>query len=170
MWDEAIERAKYLDNLPASAPRGVFHGLPISLKEHLGMTGKTVNGGWVKRIGDASSATPINDILWNAGCVFYVRTTQPQLLMHLECHTNIHGRTVNPWNRNLTCGGSSGGEGALVGMGGSVLVSSGMDTMFIYRCTTKSSRVLEAILEAAFAPQPPTMAFMASSPQRVASR
>jgi hypothetical protein len=31
------------------------------------------------------------------------------------------GRTVNPYNRSLTAGGSSGGEGALIGMKGSVL-------------------------------------------------
>lgn len=30
----------------------------------------------------------------------------------------VYGRTVNPFNRNLTCGGSSGGEGALVGFCG----------------------------------------------------
>ena len=33
----------------------------------------------------------------------------------------VFGRTVNPANRTLTCGGSSGGEGALLRMGGSIL-------------------------------------------------
>lgn len=60
-------------------------------------------------------------ILWNAGCVFYVRTTQPQVLMQLETSGNLYGVTVNPFNRNLTSGGSSGGEGALIGMRGSCL-------------------------------------------------
>lgn len=60
-------------------------------------------------------------ILWKAGCVFYARTTQPQSLMHLETSSNLYGVTVNPFNRNLTCGGSSGGEGALLGMRGSCL-------------------------------------------------
>jgi len=53
----------------------------------------------------------------------YARTTQPQAVMHLETETNIYGRTVNPWNLDLTPGGSSGGESALVAMRGSVLVS-----------------------------------------------
>ena len=60
-------------------------------------------------------------ILWNAGCVFYARTTQPQTLMHLETSSNLYGTTVNPFNRNLTSGGSSGGEGALIGLRGSCL-------------------------------------------------
>lgn len=60
-------------------------------------------------------------ILWNAGCVFYARTTQPQTLMHLETSNNLYGTTVNPFNCQLTSGGSSGGEGALIGMRGSCL-------------------------------------------------
>ena len=34
--------------------------------------------------------------------------------MHLESHSNVFGRTLNPFNRNLSPGGSSGGEGAIV--------------------------------------------------------
>ncbi len=41
--------------------------------------------------------------------------------MHLETSSNLYGVTVNPFNRNLTSGGSSGGEGALVGLRGSCL-------------------------------------------------
>ncbi|PGH13052.1 hypothetical protein AJ79_03889 [Helicocarpus griseus UAMH5409] len=119
MWDEAIERAKYLDSL--ADPLGPLHGLPISIKEHQGMKGKKVNASYVSWIDHNSEDGLLNDTLYNAGCVFYVRTTGPQLMMHLECSSNIYGRTVNPHNRNLTCGGSSGGEGALVAMRGSVL-------------------------------------------------
>lgn len=72
-------------------------------------------------IGSESNVNLVNDTLYSAGCVFYARTTGPQALMHLETVNNIYGRTVNPWNRDLTPGGSSGGEGALVGFRGSVL-------------------------------------------------
>lgn len=41
--------------------------------------------------------------------------------MHLETSNNLYGVTVNPFNRNLTPGGSSGGEGALIGLRGSCL-------------------------------------------------
>jgi hypothetical protein len=58
-----------------------------------------------------------------AGAVLYGRTTQPQSVMHLETSSNIYGVTVNPWNTDLTPGGSSGGESALLAMRGSVLVS-----------------------------------------------
>ncbi|CAF1272266.1 unnamed protein product [Rotaria sp. Silwood1] len=36
-----------------------------------------------------------------------------------ETVNNIIGRTVNPYNRLLACGGSSGGEGALLALHGS---------------------------------------------------
>lgn len=41
--------------------------------------------------------------------------------MHLETSNNLYGVTVNPFNRDLTSGGSSGGEGALLGIRGSCL-------------------------------------------------
>ena len=41
--------------------------------------------------------------------------------MHLETSSNLFGTTLNPYNRNLTSGGSSGGEGALIALHGSSL-------------------------------------------------
>ncbi|OGM46849.1 hypothetical protein ABOM_005017 [Aspergillus bombycis] len=40
--------------------------------------------------------------------------------MQLETNSTVYGRTTNPYNREYTSGGSSGGEGALIGMRGSV--------------------------------------------------
>lgn len=50
--------------------------------------------------------------------VFMAKTTMPQSIMHLET-SNFYGTTTNAYNNALTCGGSSGGEGALVGCRGS---------------------------------------------------
>ena len=38
-----------------------------------------------------------------------------------ETYNHVFGRTTNPFNRYMTPGGSSGGEGALVAMRGSPL-------------------------------------------------
>jgi amidase len=87
------------------------------------MEGCTTNGSYVAWIGKPQSGRcTTNDILFRAGAVFYARTTQPQAVMHLETSTNIYGTTTNPWNTDLTPGGSSGGESALVAMRGSILV------------------------------------------------
>ncbi|KAL9599097.1 MAG: hypothetical protein Q9219_004055 [cf. Caloplaca sp. 3 TL-2023] len=122
--EEALNRAKYLDAylLERKKPVGPLHGLPISVKEHCGMKGKGLNAGyiswWDRKSEDDAS---VLKILWRAGCIFYARTTEPQTLMHLETSSNFYGVTVNPYNRDLTCGGSSGGEGALLGLRGSCL-------------------------------------------------
>ena len=122
--EAALERANYLDSylLQEKKPIGPLHGLPISVKEHVAMKGLTCNAGfiaWSKNVPDDDAT--ILKLLWNAGAVFYARTTQPQTLMHLETSSNFYGDTVNPFNRSLTCGGSSGGEGALIGLRGSCL-------------------------------------------------
>ena len=121
LWDQALERAKYLDSLPE--PTGPLFGLPISTKEHHGQKGANVysNASYVAWIGKAHGSVQLYDVLWDAGCVFFARTTQPQTIMHLETNSNIYGRTLNPHNRDLTPGGSSGGESALIGMRGSIL-------------------------------------------------
>ena len=41
--------------------------------------------------------------------------------MHLETSSILYDTTVNPFHWALTCGGSSGGEGALLGLRGSCL-------------------------------------------------
>ncbi|KAK5171848.1 uncharacterized protein LTR77_003484 [Saxophila tyrrhenica] len=122
--ERALERAKYLDDYFSEhkTPVGPLHGLLISVKEHIGMKGLDLNAGFVSWVGRiAPDDAVILKFLWKAGCVFYVRTTQPQTLMHLETSNNIYGVTVNPYNTKLTSGGSSGGEGALLGLRGSCL-------------------------------------------------
>ena len=57
-------------------------------------------------------------MLRKAGAVLYCKTSVPHTLMSGETINNIVGFTLNPKNRNLTAGGSSGGEGALIGMRG----------------------------------------------------
>lgn len=122
--ERALARAKHCDDYLAQnkTPIGPLHGLPISVKEHVGMKGLDLNAGFVSWVGHiAPDDALILKLLWKAGCIFYARTTEPQALMHLETSNNIYGVTVNPYNTKLTSGGSSGGEGALLGLRGSCL-------------------------------------------------
>jgi amidase len=57
--------------------------------------------------------------LRNLGAILYCKTSVPHTLMTGETVNNIIGYTWNPKNRHLTSGGSSGGEGALIGLKGS---------------------------------------------------
>ncbi|KAG7010017.1 hypothetical protein G7Y79_00001g002890 [Physcia stellaris] len=120
----ALARAQELDEYMKEheKPLGPLHGLPISVKEHMGMKDLGLNTGlaaWAQNKAEGDAV--VLKILWQAGCVFHARTTQPQTLMQLETSSNLYGVTVNPYNRKLTPGGSSGGEGALLGFRGSCL-------------------------------------------------
>lgn len=49
------------------------------------------------------------------------KTNVPQTLATLDSCNHLFGRTLNPLNRQLSAGGSSGGEGVLVAMRGSAV-------------------------------------------------
>ncbi|PGH00912.1 hypothetical protein AJ79_08067 [Helicocarpus griseus UAMH5409] len=124
LFPEALESAKALDAHFAKTkkPIGPFHGLPISLKDNFNIIGKDSTLGFTGWVNDpATYNSTLVDLLRAAGAVLYVKTNVPTAMMIAETVNNVFGRTVNPRNRLLTSGGSSGGESALIVFGGSVL-------------------------------------------------
>ncbi|KAI0201445.1 amidase [Astrocystis sublimbata] len=116
-FDRAIETAKALDERLAQGlgPAGPFHGLPISLKDMFNLKGLDATVGFTSHIGHpAEHDSELVTLLLNAGAVPYVKTNVPTAMMIAETVNNAFGRTVNPFNRKLTSGGSSGGESALL--------------------------------------------------------
>ncbi|KAK4454471.1 amidase [Podospora aff. communis PSN243] len=123
----AMVRAAELDkNLARTGrPLGPLHGIPVSVKSHIGIHGCQMAAGyvawWDSSDHRASKDALVVQILERAGAIVHARTTEPQSMMQLECVSNLYGATVNPYNINLSSGGSSGGEAALLAMRGSVL-------------------------------------------------
>lgn len=65
---------------------------------------------------------PIADFeVRQAGAIVLTKTNVAQALMMYESINLVFGRTLNPHNRSLTSGGSSGGEAALIAMRGSAI-------------------------------------------------
>ena len=123
-FDDAITRARQLDEHLARAgkPIGPLHGLPISLKDTFKVKGYDASVGVAAFcFKPATTNSALVDLLLSLGAVLYCKTNVPQTMMALDSHNNVFGRTTNPANRHLTAGGSSGGEGALVAMRGSIL-------------------------------------------------
>ncbi|KAH0836011.1 putative amidase [Fonsecaea pedrosoi] len=121
---EALEQAAKLDKHFEATGKlvGPLHGVPISVKEHFGFKGKVCHSAYVCFIDHIPSEDAlILRILRDAGAVLHVRTNEPQILMSGETDNPIYGVSVNPFNRNLTPGGSSGGEGIAVGTHCSVI-------------------------------------------------
>ncbi|KAL1748247.1 amidase signature domain-containing protein [Schizophyllum fasciatum] len=122
--DEAIERAQALDDHYARTGElvGPLHGLPISVKDNQSIKGHYSTCGFLGQYHQHKDEQHghLLQILWDAGAVFYVKSNLPQAVMHLETHS-FYGQTLNPYNTNLTSGGSSGGCSALIAFGGSPL-------------------------------------------------
>jgi amidase len=130
-FDKAICRANELDQYfeKHGEPVGPLHGVPVSLKDQFHVRGVDTTMGYVGWIGtfegEASDTkagriqSQVVDELLMQGAVIYCKTSLPQTLMCGETINNIIGQTLNPVNQKLSCGGSSGGEGALQALRGS---------------------------------------------------
>ncbi|KAF2674562.1 amidase [Microthyrium microscopicum] len=122
MFESALKDAQELDEhyKQTGKLKGPFHGLPISLKDNFHYEGKDSTLGFVSLANTpALTNSPLVDLLKAAGAVLYVKTNVPTAMMIAESVNNLFGRTVNPLNRKLTSGGSSGGESALIAFRGS---------------------------------------------------
>ncbi|OUM54835.1 hypothetical protein BVG19_g4268 [[Candida] boidinii] len=127
MFNEAIERAKYLDDYFTKNNGkivGPLHGLPISVKDCFALPNFDSTTGLISYIGNKDIPNNFASLprqLYDLGAVFYVKTNVPQFMMTCDSDNNLFGRTLNPLNLSLTAGGSSGGEGSILGQHGSIL-------------------------------------------------
>ncbi|KAL4994089.1 fatty-acid amide hydrolase [Aspergillus recurvatus] len=124
-FQKAIERARYLDEYLQRERKvvGPLHGLPISIKDSFCVEGVQSTVGYVSFLENepASQNSALVDMLLDLGAVLYVKTNIPQTMMTGDSENNVFGRTLSPHNTHLTAGGSSGGEGALIALRGSIL-------------------------------------------------
>ncbi|OJJ03899.1 hypothetical protein ASPVEDRAFT_135038 [Aspergillus versicolor CBS 583.65] len=121
-FDRAIECARALDTYfqQTGKTKGPFHGLPISVKDNFNLVGYDTTIGFTSLVNrPATYNSLIVDLLEEGGAVLYCKTNVPTAMMIPETVNNVFGRTVNPLNRSLTTGGSTGGEAALIAFGGS---------------------------------------------------
>src|SRR5699024_8732282 len=69
----------------------------------------------------ASRDAPIVARMRAAGAIPIGRTNLPDLGLRVHTESSLHGLTRNPWNPDVTAGGSSGGEGSALASGMSPL-------------------------------------------------
>jgi fatty acid amide hydrolase len=97
-------------------------GLPVTIKECFDLAGTASTFGLPTRRGEIESRDdPYVAALRTAGAIPIAKTNLPQLMIFAETHNPLYGRTSNPWNLERSCGGSSGGEGAVIAAGASPL-------------------------------------------------
>jgi Asp-tRNA(Asn)/Glu-tRNA(Gln) amidotransferase A subunit family amidase len=97
---------------------GPLHGVPISIKSSIEVTGMKCEAGSKLRAGFvAATDAPLVSRLRNAGATILGMTNTPELLMAWETDNLLYGCTHNPWDLSRTAGGSSGGEAAAIAAG-----------------------------------------------------
>ncbi|NWQ60292.1 VDHAP protein, partial [Neopipo cinnamomea] len=111
-----------LQKLKKQKEKGLLYGIPISIKDHIDCKGHISFGGMVKFLGQVKEEdSVIVQVLKHQGAVPFVKTNIPQTMINYDCSNLIFGQTLNPLNHQKSPGGSSGGEGALIAGGGSIL-------------------------------------------------
>ncbi|NOY94705.1 MAG: amidase [Deltaproteobacteria bacterium] len=120
-FDAAREQARRLDvqlaagEVDESQP---FLGVPCTIKEAFALEGMPNSAGLLARRGlRATEDAPAVARLRAAGAIPLGVTNLSELCMWMESDNLVYGRTNNPYDLRCTAGGSSGGEGSIVGSG-----------------------------------------------------
>ncbi len=102
----------------AGGALGPLHGVPFTVKENIDLAGTATTQG-VKAMADAVSPldAPTVERMRAAGAIPIGRTNLPDFGLRVHTDSDLHGRTLNPWNSGRTAGGSSGGEAASLASG-----------------------------------------------------
>lgn len=140
--EKALEQAKAAeDAVVRQGELPPFHGVPVSIKDILSTAGvRTTRGSRtfahdVPDVDDHDVAS-----LRAAGFITLGKTNTPEFAIYPWTEPELFGPTRNPWNTNLTPGGSTGGGGAALAAG-LCPVSEGTDGGGSIRCPASCNGV-----------------------------
>lgn len=115
----ALRSAKAADKALAKDEHvGPLHGVPITIKENVDIKGRP-NPNGVPSLESiiAPDDSPLVRNFRNAGAIIIGQTNTPEFSMRGFTDNPLHGLTLNPWDDDITCGGSSGGAASAVAAG-----------------------------------------------------
>jgi len=123
-YEEARAEAEAADALVAAAGDGEelppLLGAPCTIKESIAVAGMpNCAGVLARRELRAETTAPVAQRLIDAGAVVLGLTNTSEVCLWIESDNRVYGRTRNAYDPERIAGGSSGGEGAAIGAGGS---------------------------------------------------
>jgi amidase len=111
----------------AEGEAGWLAGLPISIKDLIDVAGvRTTYGSPIFRDHVPTQSHPLVERIERKGGIVIAKSNTPEFGAGGSTFNEVFGRTRNPWNTSLTCGGSTGG-GAVAVATGEVWLSHGSD-------------------------------------------
>jgi amidase len=117
--EEALDAARQVDAaLARGEDPGPLCGVPVTIKVNVDQKGHaTTNGLRLRQAHVATEDSPVVSNLRKAGGIIVGRTNTPALSLRWFTKNDLHGQTLNPRNKEITPGGSSGGAAAAVAAG-----------------------------------------------------
>ena len=113
----SVAEKRYLGGRPRK-----LEGLPLAVKDELRLKGtRRTSSSLVFRDRVDDDSDVIIDRLLRAGSIPVAKTATPEFCLLGSCHSRLFGVTRNPWDLDLTPGGSSGGTGAALAAGMAIL-------------------------------------------------
>lgn len=119
MGAQARAAAGEADKAVARGDRlGPLHGVPVTVKVNIDVAGRATTNG-VAAFSDriAAQDSPLVRKWREAGAIILGRTNTPALSFGLFTDNKLYGPTLNPWDADVSPGGSSGGAAVSVATG-----------------------------------------------------
>ncbi|GJQ74757.1 hypothetical protein Trydic_g21604 [Trypoxylus dichotomus] len=129
-FEDALEQARQADKFLDENPNKIddlrinkpFFGIPITIKESIAVKGMSYTGGSLNRKNvKAEKDSVVVQRLKEAGVIPLLVSNTSEYCSSIETYNKIIGYTYNPYNTQYSSGGSSGGEGALLGSSASLI-------------------------------------------------
>jgi amidase len=116
--DRARQRAREIDEARSQGePLGPLAGLPMTIKDSLDVEHMPASSGLESLLGRPAGDAVVVASARRAGAVIWGKTNVPVMTADWQSYNALYGTTNNPWNRERTCGGSSGGAAAALASG-----------------------------------------------------
>ena len=124
-FDQARDAAKAAEaRYAVGSPMGPLDGLPIGIKDESMIAGQpTSNGSLLMRDFVPDETSVVNQRILDAGGIVHARTATPEFSCAGFTWSRLWGVTRNPWNPDMTPGGSSGGTAASLAAGTSSIAT-----------------------------------------------